>query len=149
MTDHDMPERIWAIYARTSTVYMSGNTPVMAQDGPFSHYGYGDAAEYLRRDGETVTAMVEALKRIEVADSDCIVGRAGCDFLDHLRNVNGTFMIRLEDGGMVQTRTYRRDELDLIDVEIRHPSGRVQMVKIFWPKEDQRPQAAAIRDSNA
>ncbi|OWJ73312.1 hypothetical protein CDV50_03260 [Haematobacter massiliensis] len=57
----EAPDRIWAIYARTSTIYMSGNTPVMAQDGPFSHYRDGKASEYLSLTGPTLNAVREAL----------------------------------------------------------------------------------------
>ncbi len=63
------PERIWAVPERNCTVYMSGNSPIAAQDGPFTHRLHGAASEYIRAD--LVEAMEtenqrlrEALKRI-------------------------------------------------------------------------------------
>lgn len=46
----DAPERIWAVPERNCTVYMSGNSPITAQDGPFYHRRHGAASEYIRAD---------------------------------------------------------------------------------------------------
>lgn len=52
----DVPERIWAVPERNCTVYMSGNSPITAQDGPFTHHRHGAASEYIRTD------LVEAME---------------------------------------------------------------------------------------
>lgn len=46
----DALERIWAVPERNCTVYMSGNSPITAQDGPFTHHRHGEASEYVRAD---------------------------------------------------------------------------------------------------
>lgn len=52
----DAPERIWAVPEYNCTVYMSGNSPITAQNGPFTHHRHGAAAKYIRAD------LVEALE---------------------------------------------------------------------------------------
>lgn len=52
----DAPERIWAVPEYNCTVYMSGNSPITAQNGPFTHRRLGAAAAYIRAD------LVEALE---------------------------------------------------------------------------------------
>lgn len=52
----DAPERIWAVPEYNCTVYMSGNSPITAQNGPFTHHRHGAASEYIRAD------MVEAME---------------------------------------------------------------------------------------
>ena len=46
----DAPERIWAVPEYNCTVYMSGNSPITAQTGPFEHRLHGQAAAYVRAD---------------------------------------------------------------------------------------------------
>lgn len=46
----DTLERIWAVPERNCTVYMSGNSPITAQDGPFTHRLHGAASEYILAD---------------------------------------------------------------------------------------------------
>lgn len=58
----NMPERIWAVPEHNCTVYMSGNSPITAQTGPFTHRRHGEASAYLREDGPTFTALVETLR---------------------------------------------------------------------------------------
>ena len=46
----EAPERIWAVPEYNCTVYMSGNSPITAQTGPFEHRLHGQAAAYVRAD---------------------------------------------------------------------------------------------------
>ena len=46
----DAPDRIWAVPEYNCTVYMSGNSPITAQTGPFEHRLHGKAIEYVRAD---------------------------------------------------------------------------------------------------
>ena len=46
----DAPERIWAVPEYNCTVYMSGNSPITAQTGPFEHRLHGRATGYVRAD---------------------------------------------------------------------------------------------------
>lgn len=65
----DAPERIWAVPERNRTVYMSGNSPITAQNGPFTHHRYGAASEYVRAD------LVEQAQRA-VCDATVLIAHA-------------------------------------------------------------------------
>lgn len=71
------PERIWAVPERNCTVYMSGNSPITAQDGPFTHPRHGAASEYIRAD--LVAALKAENQRLRgVLETIATTGR--CEF---------------------------------------------------------------------
>lgn len=64
----DAPKFIWAVPERNCTVYMSGNSPITAQDGPFTHHRHGEAVRYIRADAPEVQALVDALRELRGGD---------------------------------------------------------------------------------
>jgi len=65
----EAPERIWAVPEYNCTVYMSGNSPITAQTGPFEHHRHGKAAAYVRADlsDALLREAVEALGKLHHA----------------------------------------------------------------------------------
>ena len=65
----DAPDRIWAVPEYNCTVYMSGNSPITAQTGPFEHHRHGKAVAYVRADlsGALLREAVEALGKLHHA----------------------------------------------------------------------------------
>ncbi|UXU73774.1 MULTISPECIES: hypothetical protein [unclassified Paracoccus (in: a-proteobacteria)] len=90
----DAPERIWAVPERNCTVYMSGNSPITAQDGPFTHRLHGAAPEYIRAD--LVEAMETENQRLrealspfaDVAEHDIGTDEADCDVFRPMLRAN-------------------------------------------------------------
>jgi len=62
----DAPDRIWAVPEYNCTVYMSGNSPITAQTGPFEHRLHGQAAAYVRADLSDAL-LREAMEALENA----------------------------------------------------------------------------------